>query len=296
MSLVVCSGIQLSLLHCKSFVLIYRVVQLRKGVADFPAVDIAFKSSGDSRVFRISLGKRRNLHRVSHYENRSVQITRHVFAVFLEHLGDDLSAGHIFDLVLIHAVAGRSFSGLLIAVDLAEVNSCNLPDSVSHIQPSPRRSDIELLTLICDHRSTVYGKRRLIYQLFCDVHDAFHVSVSHVTFHAGKLRIMVPVHPFVTEHLAHLVDSVQSADYQSLEVKLVGDSHLHIYVESIVVSVERSGVGSPRYSCKYRGVDLEITVILLKNSLDFFYYPGAFYEGLFHLRIYDKVYISLTVP
>ena len=63
-----------------------------------------------------------------------------------------------------------------------------------------------------------------------------------------------------------------------------------------MVSVERSGVGSPRYSCKYRGVDLEITVILLKDSLDFFYYSGAFYEGLFHLRIYDKVYISLAVP
>ena len=152
-----------------------------------------------------------------------------------------------------------------------------------------------MFTLICDHRGTVYGKRRLIYQLFCDVHHAFHVSIGHVTFHTGKLRVMVSVHPLVTEHLAHLVDSVESADYQSLEVKLVGDSHLHIYIQSIVVSVERSGVGAPRYSCKYRSVDFEITVILLKNSLDFFYYFGAFYEGLFHLRIYDKVYISLAI-
>ena len=55
---IVDTAVQFMLLLNKSLILVNRVVQLGECVGNFPAVDVCFESSGDSRVLRVSLRER----------------------------------------------------------------------------------------------------------------------------------------------------------------------------------------------------------------------------------------------
>ncbi|MBA7637796.1 hypothetical protein ES703_45445 [subsurface metagenome] len=50
---------------------------------------------------------------------------------------------------------------------------------------------------------------------------------------------------FVAEDAPHLVDFIEPADDESLEVELQGDTQVEVLVESIMVRYKRRGEGAP---------------------------------------------------
>ena len=228
-------------------------------------------------------------------EYRSVQQARQVLAVFFEHLGDDFAARPVLYVFLVHAVLDCCGTSFFIIVDFVERNSGYLDNGLRHIDLVPRRSNIEALSFVGDNRRTVYRHRALIHNLFHQVHHIFQVAVCHIRFHGGEFRAVVLVHTFVTENLAQLVYSVQSADNQSLQRKLQGDSQLQVEVQGVVVGVERTSVCTAGDGLENRGLYFQESVILFQ------YFPNGLYnlrtvvEGFPNIFVHDQVYITLTI-
>ena len=102
------------------------------------------------------------------------------------------------------------------------------------------------------------------------------------------------VHTLVAEVLCELVYAGETAHDEPLEVKLVGNSHVKGNVKSVMVCDERTCGCAAGDGLKDRGLYLKAAgcVKVLAhggNNL------GPLYEYILYLRIYDKVYIPLTV-
>ena len=105
---------------------------------------------------------------------------------------------------------------------------------------------------------------------------------------------MRAVHAFVAEVLAELVDAVESADDQFLEVQLAGDAQVLVDVERIVVRDERTRRGAARNRLENRGFDLDVAfrVEELAHGRDDF---GALDKDLAYLRIDRQIDVTLAV-
>ena len=150
------------------------------------------------------------------YRRRSVQHTRKIFAVFLEHFRDNLTACPVPHFFLIHAVLDRFRSRSFIILDMMEINSGDFTNEVCHVDSLPRRCYIEFLALILENRRSVHSHRCLVDNLFGYLNHQLHIAIRRVAFHGCEFRIVISVHALVTEHLAHFIYSVEAADDQSL--------------------------------------------------------------------------------
>ena len=86
----------------------------------------------------------------------------------------------------------------------------------------------------------------LFKHLLDEVHHPDVVLVGDVDLHAGELRVVGLVHAFVAEVLGEFVDAVVAADDEPLEVELVRDPHVEVYVEGVVVGDEGTSCRSSR--------------------------------------------------
>ena len=295
MRLVVRTGVSFLLLLDKPFILIDRVIEFGEGIADLPTIDINLETPRDARIFRISLRERRNLDRMTDEEDRTVHQAGGVFAVLLEHLRDDLAAGVVLHFVRIHAVRDRGLSGFFIVVDLVEVDAGDLCDCIGHVQLFERRCQIELLAVILEDRSPVDRHLCLVENLFRDFHHALQIAVRHVAFHGGEFRIVVAVHAFIAELLAHLVDPVEAADDAALQIQFRGDAQVHVDVERIVMCHEGTRRCAACDRLQGRGRHFEESVIIFEDLADDLFDLRAFSEGVAHFFVDDQVDVALAV-
>ena len=93
--------------------------------------------------------------------------------------------------------------------------------------------------------------------LLGQLHDVVVVGVGLVELQHGEFRIVGPVHPFVPEVVPDLVDPLEAADQQPLEVQLVGDPQVERHVERVVVGDERPRRGAAVEGLEHRRLDLE---------------------------------------
>ena len=102
------------------------------------------------------------------------------------------------------------------------------------------------------------------------------------------------VHALVAEVLGELIDTVIAAHDQSLEVELVGDSHIEVDVQGVVVGDERTGRGSSRDGLKDRGLDLKAA-----GGVEIFPHRGddlrPLDEHVLDLRVHDEIHVPLAV-
>ena len=102
------------------------------------------------------------------------------------------------------------------------------------------------------------------------------------------------VHALVAEVLCKFIDSVESADNESFEVQLVGNSEVQRNIQSVVVGDERSGGGTSRDALKNRCLHLKTS-----GGVEVFSHGGnnlrSLDEYVLYLRIYDKIHISLAI-
>ena len=134
----------------------------------------------------------------------------------------------------------------------------------------------------------------LFEHLLHEVHHPDVVLVGHVDLHTGELRVVGLVHTLVAEVFGELIDTVVAAYNQPLEVEFVGDSHIEVDVEGVVVGDERTGRGASRNGLKDRGLDLKAAGVV-----EIFPHRGdnlrPLDEHVFHLRVHDEIHVPLTV-
>ena len=105
---------------------------------------------------------------------------------------------------------------------------------------------------------------------------------------------MVAIHPLVAEVFADLVDTLEAADDEPLEIELVGDAQVKGLIEGVVVGNEGPGRGAAVERLQHRGFDLQEAEIV-QEMADCRDHPGSLLEGPPHLGVRDEIGIALAV-
>ena len=121
------------------------------------------------------------------------------------------------------------------------------------------------------------------------------VAVRLVRLEHRELGVVRGVRALVAEVPAELVDLLDAADDQPLEVELQRDPQVHGQVVGVDVGDERPGVGAAVQRLQHRGLDLEEPALVqfLANR------PGHRAAQLGHLpglRVDDQVHVALPHP
>ena len=141
---------------------------------------------------------------------------------------------------------------------------------------------------------TVHGDGDTLEQLLGEGHHPVVVFVGDIEFHACELGVVAAVHALVAEVTPYLIDALEAADDESLEVQLGGDTQVHIHIERVMVRDEGPCGRPARYLLQDRCLHLGIAR-LIKHSAHGAYDGGALEEDLFHSLVDDEVHIALAV-
>jgi hypothetical protein len=99
----------------------------------------------------------------------------------------------------------------------------------------------------------------------------------------------------VAEVPIDLVDAVEPADHQALEVQLRRDTQVELHVERVVVRHEGFGRGAAWDGLHHRGLDLEKTA-RVQEGPHLADQPALDRERLAHLRVHHEVDVAPAVP
>jgi hypothetical protein len=105
---------------------------------------------------------------------------------------------------------------------------------------------------------------------------------------------VVAVEALVAKVLADLVDALEAADDQALEVELVGDPEVEGLAEAVVERGEGPGRGAAVEGLERRGLDLE-EVLAVQEATDGGDEAGAGLEDAADLAAGDEVDVALAV-
>jgi hypothetical protein len=110
----------------------------------------------------------------------------------------------------------------------------------------------------------------------------------------GELGVVPGRDALVAEVAVDLVDLLQAADHQALEVQLGRHAQVEIQIERVVVGDERPGRRAAGDVVHHRRLDFEKTA-RVEEVPDGAHDLGAAHEGLAHFRVDDQVDIALAV-
>ena len=106
---------------------------------------------------------------------------------------------------------------------------------------------------------------------------------------------MVLVDALVAEDPAQLVDLVEPADDQPLEVKLGGDAQVKLLVQRVMMGEERAGVSTPGHRHQHRRIHLQKPPVV-EEVADAADNAAPLDEHRHHFRVGDHVQVTLAVP
>ena len=130
-------------------------------------------------------------------------------------------------------------------------------------------------------------------ELLGELDEVVVVGVGHVELAHGELGIVCHVDALVAEVAAYLVDAVDAAHHQLLQVELGRDAHEQVHVEVVVVRDERLGRGAAGDHVHERRLDLEEAQVVEERAqvLDDL---RLGHELLLHPVVHHQVQIALT--
>ena len=105
---------------------------------------------------------------------------------------------------------------------------------------------------------------------------------------------MVAVHTLVAEVLANLVDTLEAAHDEALQIELGGNAHIHVLIEGIEVGDERTGRGTTGNHLQGRCLHLGIAS-LVEHAAQGADDGGTLQEGVLHTLVDHQVDIALAV-
>ncbi len=105
---------------------------------------------------------------------------------------------------------------------------------------------------------------------------------------------MGAVHALVAEVAAELIHTGETANYQSLEVELVGDAEVEVDIQRVVMRDEGARGGTAGDALQHGGVHLQVA-LLVEIGTHLVHYLGALHESVAHVGVHDEVHIALAV-
>ena len=140
----------------------------------------------------------------------------------------------------------RGCSGFFQRVDLVEVDAGILLDGIHHGDSGKRLAEIHLDAVVRDRRGSEHFLRDIAVHVLGQIHHAVVIRVRLVQLHEGEFRVVAGVQTFVAEHSADLIDPLQSADDQPLQIELQRNAQTEILIQCVEVRFKRSGRGAAR--------------------------------------------------
>ena len=121
------------------------------------------------------------------------------------------------------------------------------------------------------------------------------VGVGLVPLEHGELGVVRAIHPLVAEVVADLVDPLEPAHEQPLEVELVGDAQVERHVERVVVGHEGPGRGAAVERLEDRASRPRGTRASSRKRRMWLIDARADAEDLAHLGMHREVGVALAV-
>ena len=153
-----------------------------------------------------------------------------VFAELVEEEVDDVAL-LVAVLILDVALVGKLL-GFFIGGDLVEVDAGLFLDGVDHGQAAERLAEVDLGAVVGDGGGAADFLGQEAVHVLGQIHHAVVVGVGLVELHEGELRVVTGVKALIAENAADLIDALEAADDQALEVELQGNAELEVLVES----------------------------------------------------------------
>ena len=292
----------------KSLPLVNRVIEFGVGVAHLGTVDIKLKTLHLGRVIRFFLGQGRNLNGMIHHEGRlnhlmlAEFIKKEIFdiAFFVMWLiGNLLFICHLFCRLCVR--------------NLIKVNATGFLDRLYHGDPAKRFAKINddrfLILSCCFGLVLVSFLRRIPVNnggcpehFFChmavhgfrQIHHAVIIGVGLIKLHQCKFRIVLGVQPLIPEDAADLVNPLHASDNQSLQIQLQRNAQFNIFIQCVVVGLERSGCRTACIGHQHGSLHLQkaLSVEITPDGGNDF---GSQDKGPLAFLIHDQIDITLPV-
>ena len=132
------------------------------------------------------------------------------------------------------------------------------------------------------------------HQLLGHRHHVAAVEVRGVELEHGELGVVHRRDPLVAEVAVDLVDPLEAADDQPLQVELGCDAQEEIHVERVVVRDERPRHGPAGDRLHHRGLDLDVAA-LVEEAAHRGDHRAAHHEDAAHLGVREQVEVALAV-
>ena len=129
--------------------------------------------------------------------------------------------------------------------------------------------------------------------LFCERHHPLIVLVRHIELHERELRVVVLVHALVAESLADFVDTFEATHDKALQIKLQGNTQIHVGIERIIMGDERACRSTTGDGLQHRSLHLCVTSVIeeLTHGADD---RCTVDERLLYAVVDDEVNVALT--
>jgi hypothetical protein len=92
------------------------------------------------------------------------------------------------------------------------------------------------------------------------------IAIGLIALQQGEFRVMFNRNAFITKDTPYLVDSVEAAYHQSLEVELQSNSQIEVFIKGVVMGDKGARQCSTGMGLKHRSLYLHKTLLIEKAS------------------------------
>ena len=215
-----------------------------------------------------------------------------LFAELFEEEVQDIALAMAF--FISHVVRLCSSPGFLHRVDLVEVHTGVLLHGVHHGDPGKGLAQVHFDAVIHDLCGSQHFLGHIAEHVLGQVHHAVIIGIGLIQFHEGEFRIVAGVQALIPENTADLVDPLQAADDQALQVQLQGDAQFEVFIQRVEVRFKGTGSGAAGIGNQHGRFHFHeaLAVQVTADGADDL---GPLDEGILHFRIHDQVHIPLAV-
>ena len=270
--------------------LVVGIVQLGESVRQLAPADEELEAVGDERVRVVAPRERRDFRRVGIDEGR---------------LGQAVLRGLLEDLDL-------QLAGTVRGVGLDPEPRADLPQVIGIPQPRPLDARVEVHHEVLDRHAAERGAeivglslvgnppraehrvRDALEDALDQVHQVAVIRVGLVELQHRELGVVLRRETLVAEIAVDLVHALEAAHDQALQEELRRDAQVHVQVERVVMSHERTCHGTARYDLHHRRLDFH-EVQCVEEAPQVLDDPRSRAEHRPALLVYDQVHVALPV-
>ena len=194
-----------------------------------------------------------------------------------------------------HPRLGAQLAQPVLAGARVDLGAEGLGDRAVHGLGRPVAAEVILLPGPARHRRPVHGHGRVLDQFPGQGGHGVVVAVGLVRLQHRELGIVGGVHTLVAEDPADLVDLLDTADHQPLQVQFQRDPQEELHVVGVDPGHERARVGAAVHRLQHRRLHLE-EAPLVQVGADRLEHGGPDPGHPPGVRVHDQVHITVAHP